>query len=128
MAADPVFASTPRHEAVSVSSTADTSRTAPSTYVTLLTAGSSGTKIESLVFEGTGTTVAGVVVVFIYDGSTYHDFYEEAVTAVTASTTAAAYRTERTFDNLILKAGESLRVTSQVASQLIKVHAFGGDF
>lgn len=111
-----------------MSATADTSRTAPSTVVTILTAGSGGTKIESLVFEGTGTTLAGVIVVFIYDGSTYHAFYEEAVTAVTASTTAAAYRTERTFDNLVLKSGESLRVTSQVANQLCKVHAFGGDF
>src|SRR6478609_2219495 len=99
MAADPAFASTPRHSAASVSATADTSRTSITTSVDVFTAGSSGSKIESIVFEGTGSTLAGVVVIWIYDGSTNHVLYEEAVTVVAASTTVAAYRTERTFDN-----------------------------
>jgi|SRR6478609_3613615 len=128
MAADPAFASTPRHSAASVSATADTSRTSITTSVDVFTAGSSGSKIESIVFEGTGSTLAGVVVIWIYDGSTNHVLYEEAVTVVAASTTVAAYRTERTFDNLFLPSGYKLKATSQVANQLIKVHAFGGDF
>lgn len=128
MSVDPVFASTPRHESVAVSATADTSRSAPTNVVTLLAAGANGTKIEELVFNGSGTTLAGVICVFIYDGSAYHLYDEVAVTVVTASTTAAAYRLARTYDNLILKPGASLRITSQVASQLIRVHAFGGDF
>ena len=129
MAADPTFASTPARAAAAVSATADTARTGtPTTVITLITAGANGTKIDSLVFEGIGSTLAGVVVVWVYDGANYHAFYEEAVTVVTASTTVAAYRTERTFDNLWLKNGESLRLTSQVANQLIRVHAFGGDF
>ena len=128
MAVDPSFAATPRHSAASVSATADTSRTSITTSVTVFTAGASGSKIESIVFEGTGSTLAGVVVLWLYDGSTNHPFYEEAVTVVSASTTAAAYRTERSFDNLFLPAGYSIKATSQVANQLIKVHAFGGDF
>lgn len=127
MAADPAFASTPVHGAGSVSSTADTSLTAPSTTVTILTA-SGDVKIEELVFQGTGSTLAGVVRVFIHDGSTYHLFWEEVVTVVTSSTTAGTYRTARQFDNLILKNGYTLRVTSAVASQLVKVHATGGSF
>jgi len=127
MGVDPAFAATVRHEAVSVSATADTSLTAPTTTVTLLTAGASGTKIEELLFQGIGSTLAGVVRVFIYDGSTYHLQWEEAVTVATSSNTAATYRQSRTFDNLVLKSSESLRITSAVASQLIKVHAFGGD-
>lgn len=127
MSVDPAFAATPRHEAALLSTSADTSRTAPSNAVTVLTAASSGTKVEEVVFEGTGTTVAGIVCLFIYDGANYNLFDEQVITVVTASTTAAAGRWVRLYDNLVLRSGESLRASSQVANQPIKVHAFGGD-
>jgi hypothetical protein len=75
-----------------------------------------------------GTTLAGVVRVFVYNGSTVRLLWEEAVTVVSSSTTAATYRTSRQFDNLVLEAGWTLRVTSAVANQLIAVHVFGADF
>jgi hypothetical protein len=128
MSVDPVFASTPNVGAAQVSATADTSLIATTTYVTPFTAGASGSKVEEIVFQGVGTTLAGVVRVFIYDGSAVHLIWEEAVTAVTSSTTAATYRTARQFDNLILEAGWTLRVTSAVANQLVAVNVFAGDF
>lgn len=128
MAVDPIFATTPNIDSGQVSATADTSLTATTTYTTVFTAGASGSKIEEIVFQGVGSSLAGVVRVFIYNGSTVRLLWEEAVTAVTSSTTAATYRTARQFDNLVLEAGWTLRVTSAVANQLIAVHVFGADF
>jgi hypothetical protein len=128
MAADPIFATTPNIDSGQVSATADTSLTATTTYTTVFTAGASGSKIEEIVFQGVGTTLAGVVRVFVYNGSTVRLLWEEAVTVVSSSTTAATYRTSRQFDNLVLEAGWTLRVTSAVANQLIAVHVFGADF
>lgn len=128
MAADPIFASTPNVGSAQVSATADTSLIATTTYVTPFTAGASGSKIEEIVFQGVGSSLAGVVRIFVYDGSAVRLVWEEAVTAVTSSTTAATYRTARQFDNLVLEAGWTLRVTSAVANQLIAVHVFGADF
>lgn len=130
MAADPAFAATPENASVIASATLDTSLTAPTNVATLFTAAASGSKIEELVFEGLGTTVAGLVNVFLHDGSTYHLFDQFVVTAVTSSTTAAAFRVAKTYSNLILENGWSIRFTVTVAGlqSLIKGHAFGGSF
>lgn len=129
MSADPQFTSTPRHACVQVSTTADTSRTNPTTSaVNLFTAGANGSRIEELDIVAYGTTVAGVLCFFIYDGTTFHDFLEVAIPVVTPSATVPVYRRAFTFENLVLKSNEYLRVTSQVANQYAKVHAFGGDF
>jgi hypothetical protein len=130
VASTPSFAATPQAGSGLIPGTADTSLTAPTNVTTILSGGASGTRIEEIIFQGVGTTVAGVINVFLYDGSTYHLVEQVVVTAVTSSTTAAAFRTTRTFDNLIVKNGWSLRVTGTVAGNvsLVKVTAFGGDF
>lgn len=130
MANAPAFASVVNVGSGLVPATADTSRTAPTNATTILTAGSLGSKIEEIVFQGVGTTVAGIVCVFRYDGSTYHLIDEVAITAVTPSTTVAAFRTTRQYANLLLKSGDTLRVTTQIAGNqsLVKVTASGADF
>lgn len=108
---------------------ADTSLTAPTTTTTIVTAGSSGTKIEEIVFQGTGTTVASVLNVFRYDGTTYHLIDQVLITAVTSSTTAVAFRAVRQYANLLLANGDTLRVSqtvSSTAADRLKVTAFGG--
>jgi hypothetical protein len=130
MAADPAFASTPAIGSGLLPATLDTSLTAPTTVTTIVTAAANGTKIEELVFQGVGTTVAGVINIFLYDGTTYHLYDQVLVTAVTSSTTAVAFRTNRTYTNLVLKTGWSLRVTGTIAGNqsMVKVTAHGGDF
>lgn len=128
MASTPSFAATPILGAGLVPGTADTSLTAPTNVTSLFTAGSSGTKVEEIVFQGVGTTVASVVNVFAYDGSTYHLIDQVLVSAVTSSTTAVAWRAVRQYTNLVLPSSSwSLRVTNTVAGNvsLIKVSAFG---
>lgn len=130
MANAPAFAATANVGSGLVPATADTSRTAPTNVTTVVTAGASGTRVEEVTMQGVGTTVLGVVCLFRYDGATYHLIDEFLITAITASTTVAAFRTSRQYANLILKSGDTLRVTTQIAGNqsLVKVTAFGADF
>lgn len=130
MSSAPSFASTPR-VAAGLLTTADTNYTAPSTApVTIFTgAATVGSKIEEVVIQGVATTVAGVVNLFVYDGTTYHLVDQVLVTAVTSSTTAVAFRARRQYQNLLLpSSSHSLRATTTVAQTGIKVIAFGADF
>lgn len=127
MASSPSFSATPNIGSAAVSATADTSLTSPSTVATVLTAGSSGTQVYEVVYQGTGTTLAGVINLFIYDGSAYHLYDQQLIAAVTSSTTAVTFHQSKQYTNLVLLAGYSLRVASTVASQLIHVTAHAGN-
>lgn len=79
--------------------------------------------------QAVGTTAAGVVNLFAFDGATYHLIDQFLVPAVTSSTTALAWQASRNYTNLVLKTGWTLRFTVTVAGlqSMIKGSAFGGD-
>lgn len=130
MAAAPAFAATPNVGSGLVSGTADTSLTAPTNVTTIFTAGASGSKVDEIRLQGVGTLVAAVLNIFAYDGSTYHLIDQVLIVATTSSTTAVAFQAIRTYENLILPTGWTIRITQTVAGNvsLIKGTAFGGDF
>lgn len=131
MGAAPAFAATPVAWSGLVPATLDTSLTAPTNVTTLGTAGAGGTKIEQITCQAVGTTVAGVINVFLYDGTTYHLIDQFLIAAVTSSTTARAWQSARSYANLILPSNSwSLRVTQTIAGNqsLVKVTAIGGSF
>ena len=135
MAADPVFAATPRCASVTTNGTADTSLTAPSNTATILTAGASGSKVDQLRFiQIITTTAAGILNIFIHDGSAYNVFDQYVYGTGTVSTTSAPIPIDIVYNNLVLPTGYSLRVTNTVASgtgataATHKVTALGGDF
>lgn len=135
MATDPIFSAAPNMGA-GLLGNAETDLQVPTTTSTIITAGASGTKIEEIVVEASksgslvATTVAGLVYLFLHDGSTYHLFDTVAVTAITASTTTAPFRLARTYPNLWLKTGWSLRASQSIAgnASILKVIGFGADF
>lgn len=129
MATAPAFAATINNGSAIAHATADTSLTAPTNIATPFTAGASGSQVNEIVVEGLGTTSAGVCNIFLYDGTTYNLFDQFVVTAVTSSTTAAAFRLSKSYANLFLKTGWSVRFTNTVAGNqsLLKVSVFGGD-
>lgn len=132
MATDPSFAATPAIGAALLGVNESNLQT-PAVASVILTAGASGTRIEEVVINATAsglvaTTAAGLVYLFLYDGSTYHLFDVVSVPAITASGTAAGFRARNVYANLILKSGWSLRAAQNGNSGLIKVIAFGGDF
>jgi len=130
MATTPAFAATPRIGAVSVV-TANTNRDGTGTIATCFTAGSSGSKIEEVVFKATADPADSVVVMYLYDGATYYIFDEvDLGNPAAGSTTVAAYRDRRVYDNLVLPSGWSLRgsITVALTAGSIMMIALGGDF
>ena len=131
MGTAPAYAATPVCWAGLVPAAADTSLTTPSNVTTLGTAGSNGSKIEEIVCQGVGTTVAGAVNIFLYDGATYHLYDFFIVPAYTASSTVGAWRASRQYANLILPSNSwSLRCTVTIAGDqsMVKVTAIGASF
>lgn len=127
MATTPSFASTVR-VGLGTLATADTARTGtPTDVVTVFTAGSSGSRIDEINIIATATTTAGVVRLWIYNGTTYYLFEEILVSAITPSTSVATFNTTLTFNNFMLPTGHSLRATTN-NSEGFNVIAFGGDF
>ena len=127
MAAAPAYAATPVAWTGLIPATADTSWTAPTNITTLGSAGSSGTKIVQVDVIPAGTVVAGLVNVFLYDGSAYHLHESVTIAAYSSSTTAAPPKQSFAYDNLVLPNGWSLRVTGTVAGNvsLVTVNAYG---
>ena len=134
----PIFPLTPKSTGLSVvGSSAVTARTAitGTTGLTLLfTAGSNGSRIDTMVVQATGTSLSGLLDFWIYDGTTSRLFYELTITAVTPSTTASGFNSVVNTSNInagvpiTIPSGTSLYCSSQVANQLIGVIVFGGDY
>jgi hypothetical protein len=134
MAVDPQFAAVVNIGAALLGA-AETNLQVPTTTSVVLPAGATGSKIEEVVVHAastalTPTTVPGLVYLFLYDGATYHLYDTITVTAVTASATAAPFRTSKTYTNLLLESGWSLRASQSIAgnASILKVEAFGGDY
>lgn len=133
MASTAQYAATPKIGSALLT-TQDTSLTAPTTVGTVITAGSSGTRIDYIDLQGVATTVAGIINLFVFDGTTYSLWQQFPVIAITSSTTAVAWNATLSSNvnsnvmPLILPTGWSLRATTTVAQTGIRVTAFGGDF
>lgn len=84
--------------------------------------------------QATGTTLAGVMDFWIYDGTTSRLVYEQAVSVVTGSTTVIGLNSAISTSNfnggvpLTLPTGYALYCSSQVASQLIGILTQGGNY
>lgn len=130
MASAPIFTGTPKIGIANIS-TANTNRDGTGTVDTVFTAGASGSRIEHIDILGVGTTTAGMVRLFLYDGSTYRLWKEVAITAVTASASVAGFsysiNTSLLSNCLILPTGWSLRASTHNA-ETFNVIALGGDF
>ena len=132
----PIFTLTPNVGLAAISATADAASASSgstitptaSSFVTLLTAGTNGTRVEEVQYTGTGVTVAGLIRLYIYTGSLYYLKDTVIVPVVTPSTTTANWSYTQTYQNLTLKTGETLVVSSTVANQLVNVVALGGDY
>ena len=129
MAAAINYAAVPRLAAVTIS-TANTNRDGTGTVATLITGVAAGTRIEAVRIAATGTTTAGVVRIFLHDGTTFFLIREELVPATTPSTTVAVFMREVVFGDqrplTLPSASWSLRVSTHNA-EAFTVHAVGAD-
>jgi hypothetical protein len=126
------YASTPRFGSA-ILTTANNSLTAPSNTI-IVTAGSSGTRIDYIDIQGVANTSAGVVNLFVFDGTNYILWNQVPIQAVTQSNTTPAFMTTLSSNGnanimpLTLPTGYSLRAATMVAQTGVRVTAYGGDF
>lgn len=132
MATTPNFADIPLVGLGQISA-ANTNRDGTGTIVTIATAGASGSRIEEIVVQAAVTTTAGMVRLFLNDGTNTRLWREVPVTAATPSGTVAAFRAMVRNDDrpdlplLLLPTGWSLSAATNNA-ETFNVFAFGGSF
>lgn len=130
MATSPAFAVTPRI-GYAQCTTADSNRDSGVTSAsTIVTGAATGTKIERVVAihnADSAASSAGVVRLWLYNGTANYLFDEFTVTAITPSSTVVGWRAERRYDDLILPDSSSSLKASISISDSILVIAFGAD-
>lgn len=128
--ATPIFVQDPR-VALGALSVANTNRDGSGTLVTVWTAGADGSRIDHIDLVASGTTTAGVIRLYIHDGSSARLWKERLVTAITPSTSVAVWSDtidcSQPQNILLLQSGYSLRAAPHNA-ETFNVHAIGGDF
>jgi hypothetical protein len=126
MASAPVFVGTPKTWQAALSA-ANTNRDGTGTLVTLVSAGTSGSRIDSVRAVASGTTTAGVIRYFLNDGTNKYLFKERLVTAITPSATVPVFEDDVSFANgVVLPNGWSLMAATH-NGEAFKVFAQGGD-
>jgi hypothetical protein len=130
MAAAPVYIGTPKTLGIAALTTANTNRDGTTgTYVTVVTAGAApGSRIDRVRIQASGTVTAGVVRLFLSDGSNVRLLREVIVPATTPSTTVEAWSQDVTFPDGIPISNAWLLKASTHNSETFNVFAFGGDF
>lgn len=130
MSAAPSFASTPKVSA-KVLGAFDASFTAPATSSTLVTGAAGGTKVDEIVVQGLATLVADVVNIWLHDGTTFFLYDQFTMETTAASTTVAARRYSKTYSNLVIPSGWTLRANHAVTgndTSKIAVSCVGADY
>jgi hypothetical protein len=127
MAVQAQYASTARAASAQVS-TANTNRDGTGTIVTVFTAGASGSRIDDISIDATGTTTTGVVRLFLHDGTNARLWREVLVSAVTPSTSQAVWSMDMTNLALLLPNGWSLRASTHNAETFNVLVTRAGDF
>lgn len=126
MATSPVFEAVPQISAVSIG-TANTNRDGTGTVGTVITGVAAGTEVRRIVIQAIGTTTAGMVRLFTFDGTNYRALREVVVTAITVAAGTAAFRAEIALSDVILPNASWSIVASTHNGETFHVTAFGAD-
>lgn len=111
-----------------VVSAANTLRDGTGTIVDVFTPGAQGGEVELIRVQAQSTTTAGVVRLFIHNGSAYRLYKELLVAAITPSTTIEAFSIEFVpTKRLIIPAGYKLAASTHNAESF-NVFAQGGNY
>jgi len=111
-------------------STANTATDGTGTITDLITGVAAGTRVLEIVTQGTATTVAALVNLFLWDGTNWDLFDQITIAAATGSNTVKGNRVSTTYQNLVLPSSTAkIGCTISVAptSGTVRVIALGGD-
>jgi hypothetical protein len=126
MATTPQFATTPRI-AIGQLSAANTNRDGSGTLVSIITGVSTGTKVQEVVVQAAANTTAGMVRLYLNDGTNNRLFDEVVVSAITVGASTAGFRASKTYDNLILPSASWILRASTHNAETFNVAALGAD-
>lgn len=128
--ATPIFVQSPKAWIASLA-TANTNRDGSGTIATVASAGANGSRIDHIDVSAYGATTAGVIRLYINDGTTSFLWKEILVGAVTPSQTVAVWSysldCSAPQNACLLPSGYSLRASTHNAENF-RVIAFGGDY
>ena len=127
MATTAQYASTVQNAQAQVT-TANTNRNGTGTIVSVMTGATNGTRIDDIYIVATGTTTAGVIRLFISDGTNIRLWQEILVTAITPSTTVAVWSASLINVGLILESGWSLQASTNNSETFNVLVTRAGDF
>lgn len=127
MATTAQYASTVQNAQAQIS-TANTNRNGTGTLGTVMTGATNGTRIDDIYIVATGTTTAGVVRLFISDGTNIRLWQEILVTAITPSTTVQVWSYTLLNQALLLENGWSLQASTNNAETFNVIVTRAGDF
>jgi hypothetical protein len=131
MTATPVFAQTPKTFIATLTTpTAITSRaniTGTTGLVKITDTTTNGFRLDNITVKSKGTSVAGFVSIWMYDGTTSFLWKEISVSAITASTTTASFESSTDYTNTNLVPTEQLYISVTV-QQDVNVYANGGSY
>lgn len=126
MATSPAYTAIPRTERATISA-ANTNRDGTGTIVNLFTAGANGSRVERITICATGTTTAGMIRFYLFDGTNTDLWLEVSVTAITPSATVESFYSQLGSLSFILSNSKSIRVSTNNAESF-RIIAEGGDF
>jgi hypothetical protein len=124
---NPIFTLTPRADTANFSA-ANTARDGSGVLNTVASAGANGTLINSVRVNAQSTTTAGMVRLFVHNGTTGFLWHEIPVTAITPGVNVAAFEAEYVPQfPLCIPSGYALKATTHNAESF-NVSINGGDF
>lgn len=127
MSASPSYVGTPKSYQGQLSA-ANANRDGTGTVVTVATAGTNGLRIDDITIKAQATTTAGMVRLFLHDGTNYRLWREVLVSAITPSATVAAFEEELKDLALVLEDGWSLRASTEKAEVINVIVTRAGSF
>lgn len=114
-------------------SVANTNRDGTGTLATIFTAGTSGSRIDSICIKALNSTTAGTIRLFIHDGTTAQLLTELPVIAITPSGVSPSFEVQLNTNTMtqvlpiIFQSGYSLRASTNNA-ETFNIIAQGGNF
>jgi hypothetical protein len=123
----PIFPLTPNIGQAQIS-TANAGRDGTGTIGTVFTPGANGSRIERAFFQAAVTTTAGMVRIFLHDGTNFRLISEIPVSAVVVGATSGGYHADiPILAGLVLQPNWTIRASTEKA-EAINVIILGGDY
>lgn len=126
MAATPAYASTPRLSYGRVTA-ANTNRDGTGTIVDVIAGVAAGTRIDRIIVQAEVTTTAGMLRLYLYDGSNWRLWKEIQVQAITVAASTEAWSAEIVTPDLVLPSASWKVGAAPHNAEAMVVYAHGAD-